>query len=196
MTSITDDGAEIGEHFEQPGSNKFFHVKPLADVFPEDAKVYFSKFNPGIKLYDFIGNTNSWLVVSNKIKQMFDDFGVKDVEFLRVAVIDHNGDYVSEDYYILNILNEQNIVDVEKSTLRVSPFDGQIQRFRNFVTDPVKVDPEVHLFRPVNASGFYIISNELKILMETENCSGCTYIEADGWNGNKLSLMNVEWDPS
>ena len=186
FTSIAGDGAEIGMTFEQPTSNKFSHVKPMAKTFPDNAKIYFSEYNENVKLYDFIGNTNSWLIVSPEVKLLFEDFGVADIEYLKVAVVDHDNKTHTDPYYILNILNQQPIVDLEKSKFRRSPFDGEITKFRNFVTNTDDVDPSIHVFRPTDAPIFYIISNDLKEAMEASGLTNCLFYEADGWNGSRF----------
>lgn len=195
FTNAPDDGAEIGEVFERPKSYKFFDIVPLMGEFPDDVKIYFSEFNDAIKLYDFVENTETWLIVSSKVKEVFIGENVGGVEFLSVSIVDHHGDIVSDEYYILNILAQQNIINLEKSIYNKCPIDGNIEGFELLVTHLDEIDTSVSLFRPVGANGFYIVSDKLKISMEKAGLSGCKFVNAKNWDGVDL-FMDIEWDPS
>lgn len=125
LTYVPEDGPDDFEYSEGI---------PLLQDYPaqEDAvMVYDSDYPDQVKLYDFVPNLESILVVSVKVKEVLVGQGVENIEYLPITLWDHQKKPSSSDYFILNPLGGEKIIDMEKSEYRMSSLDeGQIKRIK------------------------------------------------------------------
>ena len=127
------------------------------------------------------------------LKSIYEKLGVDGSEYFSLQIFDAQGKSVNANYWILNILKTEPIIDLDKSELSFSSFDKN--RIDDFILLTLVKDLDVSskVFRPKQAPKFYIVSDDVKRAFEEHGVTGYELYEADGWDGNTLAF---EWDPS
>ena len=183
-----DDGAFLSEEPEN-GPDDFEYdegVSLLADYPPqEDAIMKFdSNYPDGIKLYDFVESMNSFHVVNSKVKQLFQNLNIENLEFLPIHLWDHQNKIASDDYFILNPLGSVDFIDMDKSEYDIDDLDKtQICHIDKLIINDLKVPEDAKLFRATTMMGQLFINDEVKDALENANITGYKLMPADGWEG-------------
>ena len=95
----------------------------MLDQYSGKLKLEFSKSYPNnIKLYDFVENTMNLLIISDRVKVVFDGLGINGVEYIPSEIYDHKENLVGANYYVINTLSEQPIIDLNKSDVVMSRY--------------------------------------------------------------------------
>jgi len=187
-----DDSAIIGYLPDDvPPKRKLKNNKKILDQFPEITNLEFNEDYPdNIKLYDFVDNTMSLLIVSERVKSVFDDQGIDLVEYIPVNIYDHQQNLAGENYFIINILNIQPIIDMKKSKYKMSRLQkDQIQFINDLHLNLDSVDPEAKLFKASNEKVYHYITNEVLEALKNSGITGIRAVKAEGWDGNTLSFL-------
>jgi hypothetical protein len=160
----------------------------LAKEFPKKATVQFAdKFKDRRKLYDFIFNLESALFVSSKVKTILEELETPDLEFLPISVKDHKGAVVADDYFILNPIGTQDIIDMKKSKVVMSPLiDGEIDDIDKLALQPKAVPKDAHLFRAKNMPSLILVDDAVRKAFEKSEVTGYRLFKAEGWNGHDI----------
>lgn len=144
-------------------------------------------FPRNIKLYDFLDNTQSVLIVSEKVMAVFEGLNINKLEYLPANVYDHKDNLVSTKYYIINILDRQPIVDMDRSKYKMSHIaPDKILSLRELRLTTNGVDANAKLFRMTNEDSYHLITTEVLNALKNAGVSGLRFIPADGWNGREL----------
>jgi len=172
---------------EGPKDYEYSKGRSLADRHPSgkaSAMYYDPTYPERIKLYDFVANLDGVLIANQKVKTILSEFGIKNIEYLPVQLMDHQDKLVTEDYSILNVLGGEDIVDMEASEYRMgSIIKTQIKRIKKLVIDDKSIPDNAHFFRASAKLNQFFISGELKQVFDINNITGYRSIVADGWNG-------------
>lgn len=168
-----------------PSGYMYFKKKPLMKRFPKQAKLFYSDNHPeGVELFDIVDNVCSLMIVSGKVKQIIESVQSQGIEFLKVGIYDHAEALVSDDYYIVNPLLPVDIIDTDKTKVRISALDGsQIRRIKS----PLRlkqgaVDSHTHYFTPVNWVYKTFISDTLLQAFKQHQVTGIKAYRAEGWD--------------
>ncbi|MFL5349707.1 MAG: imm11 family protein [Hyalangium sp.] len=130
--------------------------------YPDDAKIYMSKENPGIKLSDVLGNTNNFLMVSRGLKEVVEKHCGDKVEYLPFTLYDHRKRIYSRDYFILNPLGTFDCLDLKKSDIVWSESNpDRIVRIEEHVIDRKKAEMAPQLFRVNRHPTAYVVGVDL-----------------------------------
>ena len=134
-------------------------------------------------LYDFVDNILNQIIASERVKEVVEKHE-KNVEFLPVTILDHNGNVAGENYYIINLLGGQPAVDMKKSTYRMGRIEkNQIKRIKDFKGYYEAIDSEASFFREKNMLRLFLLRNDLYEIFVKEGFTGFEVWEAEGWNG-------------
>ncbi len=142
-----------------------------------------------VKLYDFVENTLNFLIVSERAKTVFEAEGVQGLEYLPVQIFDHRGNLAGDNYYLINFLVPQPIIDMKCSGLIMSSIDGSIENIKNLRLNLDGVDPEAKLFRATTERYTNFITDDLIQAMNAAGITGIKTVPAEGWDGNTLSFI-------
>ncbi|WP_342377433.1 hypothetical protein NVS55_39025 [Myxococcus stipitatus] len=149
-TQSTVDGGLIESYPPRsPADYRFDKGKSLRLEFPRGAAVQFSdNFPEARRLYDFQTNTLDALIVSGRVRKLLESLEVTNAEYLPVAVKNHQGDVVAEDYSIVNLVGAEDAIDMEKGVYRMNALrKDQIGRVKNLVLKESGIRPEAKMFR-------------------------------------------------
>jgi hypothetical protein len=134
--------------------------KPIADVWPRDARMQLAEENPGVTLTPLLGNTVSYLIVDRATSEIIlrHCAGVP-LEILPFTLLDHRGRVHSRDYVVLNPLGSRDCVDARASD--IDYFEGQVAGINTLVLDPAKLEGAPALFRLAQERQRYLVQEGL-----------------------------------
>jgi hypothetical protein len=198
LDSVSNQGAVIETPAKGAPSNwRFFKGKSLAAEFPTGAVLKFSKdFPKQYKLFDFVSNTLSLLIASQKVKDILDSLGIDNCEYLSVSIKNHKDKIVGPNYYIIHPLNGEEGIDMEKSVYDRDAFDeNEIHRVRKLSLNKEQISPSVHLFRFKPLPHDYFVDSILAIALKKSKVTGFRLLEADNWNGSYRNMEDYFYGP-
>jgi hypothetical protein len=157
----------------------------LAKEFPKNATVkFFDQAKDRRELLDFVNNMESALFASSKVRGILEKLDTPDLEFLPVSILDHKGAVAASDYFILNPIGTQDIIDMKKSKVVMSSLsDDQIGSIDELVLQPKGVAKGAHLFRATNMRSLILIDDTLRAAFKKEGVTGYQLFKAEGWDG-------------
>ncbi|NTX53275.1 hypothetical protein HR086_18415 [Myxococcus sp. CA039A] len=152
-----------------------------AQGFPADASFAMSaKHRKYIALADNISNLNRALVVSRRLKDVIEARRPRDVEFLRVSIIDHKKKVASDDYFIVNPFKVVDCIDKDKSKYRWNNIDPEkMSSCTKLVLKPEAINPELLLFRPQHLEYYVLVHPDLAAALEEEGFTGLRFTPID-----------------
>ncbi len=162
--------------------------KALLSRITEPLKLQFNKDYPKEwnKLYDFVDNRNGIAIISNRIKEIFENAKVTGLEYIPSQILNQEGAIIGEDYSVLNILNRQPIVDIEKSefsTFLLSPQNERVDVINDLRLDVSNVDLGAKLFLGTTDEHIYFMVDDLLQKMKAAKVTGLEVNRAEGWDG-------------
>jgi hypothetical protein len=168
-----------------PDDYLFDEALPLAAEFPPGASVKFSRNFPQFRaLKDFQPNTMGALIVSPRVRQLLDGLGVKNAEYLPLAIKDHRGDVIAPEYAILNLLGSEAAVDMKASDVIMDDLDeDQFLSVNKLVLDQASISPGAKIFRCSTRRRLFMVRNDVKEAFEKAALTGYRVFAADGWDG-------------
>ncbi|WP_086931502.1 imm11 family protein [Agarilytica rhodophyticola] len=187
-TPIQDDGAHLST-LPTAGPEDFLYSKgeSLKAQHPQDSEsvmCFDTDFPDRIKLFDFVSNLDEVLIGNKRVRDVFEQLGIENVEYLPVWLMNHQGEIASKDYTILNVLGSVDAIDMEKSKYRMGRIiKTQINRVKHLVLDNDNIPEEAQVFRASSKLNEIFISDPLKQALEAAGLSGWKAIEAQGWDG-------------
>ena len=187
-----DSAIVLGVNSDVPGFYHLKQCKPALDIFKDPVELPFTDLHPeNIKTYDFLANGLGLVIVSRTVKDLFDELNIDTIEYISTTVIDHQENPIEKEFYILNLLQECPLIDLDKSkviTFSVDP--SKIARIKKLHVNHEKMkEHEALIFRAENDPTNIYITKELLDHMTRAEISGFITLRADGWNGRKLSLL-------
>lgn len=186
LQAFSSDGGYI-DAMPEGGPEDFAYDKGVSLVtqYPRTAEVQFSRnFPDHRKLFDFQPNINRALIVSRRVRDVLERLEVSGVEYLPVAIKDHRGKVVADDYSILNPLGAQDAIDMARSSVRMGSLDKtQISRVKQMVLDRPKIDPTAKLFRCSTYRTCVIVREDVAAAFEKAKLTGYRTVPAEEWNG-------------
>ena len=178
LTSVPEDGPDDFEYDEGA---------PLLKGYPdrdEAVMVYDTDYPEGVKLYDILSSLDGIIVVSIKVKTIFDELGIDDVEYLPISLWDHQQKPVNADYYILNPVGSVEFIDMDNSEYRMDPLDEeQIGRIKKLVVNVDKIPKGANLFRAKTKTDQIFINSKVRGALKKAGVKGYKLFEAEGWDG-------------
>jgi hypothetical protein len=152
--------------------------------FPDNAYLEMSKKYPNdIRLEDFVYNTNSLLIVSDRVRQLIEGEGFQHVEFLPVTIVNHKKRKEKAPYFILNCFPLQDCLDVKQSAGEKNPIDpDDFMRLDKIVIDEQRVDQSAAIFRMKGYPGIKVFRRSALQRLLDEGCSGIAMKEIADYN--------------
>jgi len=157
----------------------------LAKEYPKNATVQFAdKFKDRRKLNDFVFNIQDVLFVSSKVKGILDQLEVPNLEFLPVTIKDHKGAVAADDYFILNPIGQQDVIDLKKSKVLMDKLlEDEIFRIKKLALLPKAGPKGPCLFRATRMPDLILIDDTVRKAFEEQGVTGYLAFKAEGWDG-------------
>ena len=151
------------------------------DWFPENIEFELSH-DDGIKLADAIPNTALIWILSEKLRTILEEKSGAEFEFFPVKVRDKKGHLVKKDYFVANLLETNECVDMETSDFIMDTIiKTQVDYFKTLVLDDKKVKPESKIFRLKEQTKLIIVREDLKNEILDAGCTGIVFRNIDDY---------------
>lgn len=145
------------------------------DWFPDNPQIQI-EVEAGIVLTDVIFNYDDFLIVSEKIKLILEEHSGSSFEFFQISILDKKGRVDERSYYMANLLEVIDCVDMEKSEYDMDPLaPSQVDQFMRLVLNESKIDPEKGIFRLKDKTDLIIINHTLARKILEEGCAGVLF---------------------
>lgn len=185
-----DDNDPKAAYFEgMPGNGpaawKYNDGISLVKEFPTRAEVRFSTNYPdGRILTDVLDNVDGVFCVSSKAKEIIEKHVEQaKVEFLPVAVLDHEGN-PSASFFFVNPLDNIDCVNLDESDVNFSAIDNsQISSVDNLILDLDRIPEERPIFRLANMTAQILFTDAMREAWETAGLQGLTFWDSHEWDG-------------
>ena len=152
------------------------------DWFPEGLVFDLSR-DHGAKLTDCIPNTDSFLIVSEKLKELLETHAPDDpIEVLPVRLRNPRKKLVAAPYFIANVLGTVSCMNKSKSKFTMdSIIKDQVLWFERLVLDEKKIPKEKKLFRLAEKRTLFIIREDLAQKILHADCTGMMFIPMENY---------------
>ncbi|WIG95920.1 DUF1629 domain-containing protein [Myxococcus sp. SDU36] len=136
------------------------------------------------KLYDFVDSILEIRIVSDRVRRVIQELAPRDAEFLPVTLVDHQKDVVARDYFIMNVIADRDVIDLERSTVRMSHIlKDNISRVSELKLKEDLPPEGPKLFRPRHLRSNTMVDPTVQAALTTAKLTGVKFLPADGWNG-------------
>jgi|SRR3972149_1518866 len=150
----------------------------MEQLYAQEQKFRMAKEVPGIKIPDLIHNAVHYLMISAKLKKIFEEHSSAEIEFLRFTLLNHKGRIASDECYIANIIGTVDCVDMKRTEGDEDPVNpGRLMRLERLFLLDDKIDPKLNLFRIKPMPWVVIVRDDLRKIMERERVTGATFHE-------------------
>lgn len=130
-----------------PDEYLLYRGVPVKSWFPENPTFYVSK-TYGCELTDSLPNPINLYFASERLKAFMEEHSGANLEFLPIRLLDQKERPIREPYYIMNLLDTADCVDLEKSKFRRSEISPEfIMKFYLLVLDESRIPKDKKLFR-------------------------------------------------
>ena len=136
---------------------------PLEPDWPEDARLFMNKENPGIKLSSLLGNTRSMLLVDKELKELIQAHCQnQEIEYLPLVIYDHRKRVRGRDYFLINPLSSVDCLDLQASEIIWDQNDStSIIAVSKYVLQRDKIAEAPPLFRIQQDPSEYVLRTDL-----------------------------------
>lgn len=134
--------------------------------------------NEGDVFTDYLGNNLAWFVISNRLKVLFETIGCEKIQYLPVKIYNINDNSVTDDYYVANIFNIQDALDLENSKYDEWIIDDT-SKMLSIECHALKEDKlrGIHILK-LQADPFPIfVSEKVKSAIKKHGITGCDFLE-------------------
>jgi hypothetical protein len=176
------DGAprELGLEYYRPARGL-----PVADLFPEDARIVMSKKYKGVKLDSLLGNTKSYLIVKQPVRKVIEAHCAKAaIEYLPFTLYNQKKRVQSKDYVIVNPIGTVDCLNLDESEIEYldepgDAYHGSVVGVDRFVLDPARLKDAPALFRIKEQPSEYVINEKLAAAFEKEGFTNIVLTEIE-----------------
>ncbi|WP_020408544.1 imm11 family protein [Hahella ganghwensis] len=169
--------AELEEHYW-----KLTDGVASKDWFPEGV-VFDLDPNEGIKLADSIPNTSHLKVISERMKDLLEQYS-SEFEFFPVAIRNAKGKLVKKSYFLANLLKSIPGIDMQQSKVRTSALDpSQVNNIDKLVLNAAATKSGSSIFRLTEYPYLYVVTKELALdIRKAHGCDGLRFIPVKNYN--------------
>ena len=170
------DDATCLETREMYGIDRYDLEKGNKINFPEKFMFYYNSRKSN-KFIDYQGNDLGWLVVSNKLKDIFTAFNCNKIQFIPIKIKDEATGTIRTDYFLVNIFNViTDLFDYENSKfVGIKPKKNEPLKSVRFYAFKEKATDDLYIFKIKENTFPVFISGKVKKEIENNNIQGCDF---------------------
>jgi hypothetical protein len=147
--------------------------------FPEEP-IFHLAGERGMELTDSLPNALNLIFTSTRLKAFMEKHSGANLEFLPIRIRDHKERLVQEQYYIMNLLDTMDCVDLEKSKFSRSAMNPErIMTFYLLVLDESRIPKEKKIFRLKEKPDLVIVREDLAQDILDADYNGMTFLEME-----------------
>ena len=134
----------------------------VADEWPADMSFRMNPENPtNVALVDSVSNHESMLLASPRLRDFLRDQALPDLEFLKVAILDHKGRVAADDYSVINCCRVVDCVDQKNSQFEWDGLDNPSMEMERMALDPAALGEDDRMIRPRYVPGLVLYRMDL-----------------------------------
>jgi hypothetical protein len=167
-----------------PGWARMMNGASQIGQFPEEAQFQMDPDRPkDVKLADVLENMNSFLIVSERLKDLFVTWNaLKKCEVLPVGILNHKGRLEKAHYFIIHQVDHPQCVDEGQSIGEKSPLDpSEYISVTKLVFDESKIDPELAILRPLEYRNRAFFRRDIVDKILTTGITGLKFYEVESY---------------
>lgn len=126
---------------------------------------------------DYLANEDCWFVISERLKTLIEGLPDYRIQFIPVDLIDSSGKTVTDKYFVCNILDVIDAIDLENSVYNV--FSAKGETVYSFVKYALKAEmiKDKHIFRIKSCTIPIFVSEYFKRFVKKNNLTGFDFLE-------------------
>lgn len=126
---------------------------------------------------DYLANEYCWFVISERLKALIEGLPDYRIQFIPVDLIDSFGNIMTNKYYVCNILDVIDAIDLENSVYNV--FSTMGETVYSFVKYALKAEmtKDKHIFRIKSCTIPIFVSEYFKQIIENNSMTGFDFLE-------------------
>jgi hypothetical protein len=178
---------ELDDAVNEPPLSPAKEGTPAAPTWPKKVKFRMSDGAPGIVVPDFIVNSCSFLMVSQRVKEHFEKSlkemkEMKDkIEYLPFKILNHKDREVDGTFFAVNVLDPLDCIDVKRSKCEEDVLnDGWYEAFEELHLDVKKIPKGRRIFRLGSSPSFTVVHVSLKEEIEAARYSAAQFVPMGG----------------
>lgn len=150
---------------------------------PEKLTYEFSE-DPNDILQDNIpGNGISGLLLSNKVKEVFDSLDIDNVQYFATSLINTNGPKEHKGYFFSNIVGAYSVINMELSEVEESDIrEGMIVEINSLVLKEIDEDEYPSIFMFKEQSGLILVKEHVKEAIEKTGLTGFSFYKPEEYS--------------
>lgn len=153
--------------------------KPFGGHLPPDTTIPLDPTHKGMKLEDFIANSLSWLIVSEKVRAIF-AAEPNPHEVYPLKVLDLKGRPIKAPYFLFHPIGTIDCVDLKKSEYERSEMDpDEFLSMRRLVLHIDRIPKNRTLFRLKESPRTYIVRDDLLDRLADAEVNGPKVLDLD-----------------
>lgn len=176
---IVDGAATLSPMTGYPEDWKLLNGLPVTGELPSASQFAMDPDNPtGIALTDALYNRDMLIVGSERLRSVIEAEAGPDMEYLPVAVYNHQKRQIPEAYAIIHPLNPVDCLDIDACQVRWGRIDkNDIARLKQLVIDESRIDESRVLFRPKHYKSIILVHRKLAEKIDAAGCTGARWLE-------------------
>jgi hypothetical protein len=153
--------------------------------FPDGAFFEMDKrFPKQVALADSLKNMDGLVVVSNSLKEFIAAQSPRDIEFLPIAIRDHQDKDTGAAYWILNPIAIVDCIDQSESTFEWNAIDPTMMSdCEVLVIDPKKIPADLLLLRPKHLEREVLVRKDLADQISAGKFTGLSFMKLSDYGG-------------
>lgn len=133
--------------------------------------------NSGNVFPDYLPNCYCWFIISEKFKEIISRLMEINIQFLKVSLTDPTGNELLNKYYVANILDIVDAIDLKESEYDIYSYkDIEVYSFRKYALQS-KMLNDKHIFRLKKSTIPIFVSEQFKKLVQKHHLSGVDFLE-------------------
>lgn len=147
--------------------------EPLGDAYQQPVEFQMSKLvNPrGLQIADVILNGVSFLMVSERMKDLLQSHTKREIEFLPFRLRNHKNRLEPATFFIANVLGRLDCADRARSEGTPSPTDDEFLSCTKLALDNEKIPADADIFRTTLSPSYVIVRDDLRAKIEAAKLS-------------------------
>ena len=134
----------------------------VAADWPADVVFRMNPESPtNVALVDYISNQEGMLLASPRLRDFLRDQALPDLEFLKVAILDHKGRVTADDYSVVNCCRVVDCVDQKSSQFEWDGLDDPSMEMERMVINPAALGSDDRMIRPRYVPGLVLYRMDL-----------------------------------
>ena len=148
----------------------FTEGESAVNMYPANPKTRLNDY-PGFKLSSLLGNVLGFFTAETLMKNSIEKAQTGDIEFFPFTILDHKGNVLSSEYWIINPLGSFDVLDTDNSKVKRGRRTNEIVGVREFAFHGEKLVEAPDIFRIPEDLSYIFVSEVIASLWAESACT-------------------------